>query len=260
MFNKIIRRIIQNLTGNVEDTNLIMINASRLNFTLSILFIILWLFSSIYTTLLYLSLNVIFLQTPINAWYNVPIGIGFITMYTLTMFLVFRVLKIEFLNSLKGSKFIGKRLFLKLFVLKGKALSKSDIQKIQKENPVLYRAITKLLYHGYCYSTCFELLQCLKKGEMHYIAVHQLQCAEEHPTKYTMHVLYVYNDWCFDTYSQTQVPYSKAVEAFNPIPYKVFKYEDIKGKDYYEFKAENQVALHKWCDEIDCFCQFSESN
>ena len=70
---------------------------------------------------------------------------------------------------------------------------------------------------------------------------------------YTMHVLYVNDNWCFDTYSQRQYPLEEVMKRFKAKTYKVFTYEDVDGKTYDEFKKEHAPALQEWCNENDCY-------
>ena len=70
---------------------------------------------------------------------------------------------------------------------------------------------------------------------------------------HTMHVLYVNNGWCFDTFTQRQYPLEKVVQGLKAKAYISFTYEDIEGKTYEEFMEEQTPALLKWCEENDCF-------
>lgn len=68
-----------------------------------------------------------------------------------------------------------------------------------------------------------------------------------------MHVLYVFDGWCYDTYSEMQYPLEEVLERSKAKIYKSFSYKDIQGKTYYEFKEENLAELQKWCEENDCY-------
>ena len=68
-----------------------------------------------------------------------------------------------------------------------------------------------------------------------------------------MHVLYVIDGWCYDTYSEMQYPLEEVLERSKAKIYKSFSYKDIQGKTYYEFKEENLAELQKWCEENDCY-------
>lgn len=145
------------------------------------------------------------------------------------------------------------------YVLKGKALSQEDFETIKKENPELYQSLMLHQSHGYCYSICFSILKCLKKGMMLFVAVKNINKEDENDThEYTMHVLYVNNQWCFDTYSQRQHPINKVLEKMGAIPYTSFGYENIGEKTYEEFRAEHAPALEDWCNAHDCHQTWKE--
>ena len=89
---------------------------------------------------------------------------------------------------------------------------------------------------------------------MQFVAVKSLSGdLEDSSNEYTMHVLYVNNNWCFNTYSQTQHPLEDVMKRCKAIPYKSFNYEDVAGKSYEQFRNEHYLALKKWCEENDCY-------
>ena len=141
----------------------------------------------------------------------------------------------------------------KYYSAKGKALTKNDFEKIQEENPKLYDIIMKCYSSGYCYSICFSLLQCLEKGEIKFVASkHNSDLKNYNNHVYTFHVLYVNNEWCYDTYSMRQFPLKQAMEFLEAKEYQTFYYKDIIGKKYEDFMKENIVNFKKWCFENDC--------
>ena len=104
-----------------------------------------------------------------------------------------------------------------------------------------------------CYGTSFNILECLEKGEMHFIASNKLEDkTAETQNKYTMHVIYVNNNWCYDTYSGRQYPLERALKAYQGKLYKVFTYEDIANKTYDDFRKEQYPEFKKWCEANDC--------
>lgn len=151
-------------------------------------------------------------------------------------------------------KLLSNNMYLK-YVVNGDAISHDDFDVIKKKNKDLHEFIMTQQVYGYCYGICFEILKALKNGSMFFIAVKALESekAENGNKNYTMHVLYVKNDWCFDTYSQRQLPLEEALKAFHAKTYKSFSYKDLEGKSYYEFRTENYSALKLWCEENDCY-------
>lgn len=149
------------------------------------------------------------------------------------------------------------KLFLFIYVSqcvsKGRAISKSDFEIIKKVNSKLYNSIMNLEVHGYSYTVCFDLLKYLKKGNFMLIGVKRLNKDEISKNKYTVQALYVYNNWCFDTYSQMQYPLEEVLRRTGAKVYKSFSYDDVKDKSYVEFRALNVVALQDWCYENDVF-------
>lgn len=154
---------------------------------------------------------------------------------------------------------IAASLYFSKYTVKGNALLKEDFDIIKKENEKLYSFIMHQQCNGYCYSVCFELLKCLKKGVIQFVAVKSLETEKkENENDYTMHVLYVNNNWCFDTYSQRQYPLDEAIKRFKAKTYKYFSSEDIEGKTYEEFKEEYAPALKLWCKENNCYQKWSK--
>lgn len=173
------------------------------------------------------------------------------------IFAVWFVLK--FHKPIESFKYLlSANMYSSRFVLKGNAISKSDFDIIKKENEKLHYLIMTQQVNGYCYAVCFETLKCLKKGTLLFIATKPIKtgnvdeedrCAKE----YTMHVLYVNDNWCFDTYSQRQYPLEEVMKRFKAKTYRSFTYEDVDGKTYDEFKKEQAPALAQWCDANDCY-------
>ncbi|MBO5412963.1 MAG: hypothetical protein J6A29_01425 [Clostridia bacterium] len=135
--------------------------------------------------------------------------------------------------------------------MKGNAISKEDFDTISKDNKLLYKYIVQQQCRGKCYNICFELLKCLKKGIIQFVAIKSVG-DDEAKNYYTMHVLYVNNDWCFDTYSGRQYPLEEVLKRCKGKICTTFSYEDVEGKTYEEFMEEHDSALEKWCEENDC--------
>lgn len=154
----------------------------------------------------------------------------------------------------KFTNLISSTLYFERYVTQGKAISKREFSKIRKKKEYLYDGIRYQRVQGFCYSVCFEIIECLEKGEIHFVAVKNLpEDKKDDGKEYTMHVLYVNRTWCYDTYSQRQYPLEEIMKVFKGKTYKRFTYEDVQGKTYDEFRDEQYEALKKWCEENDCY-------
>ena len=146
------------------------------------------------------------------------------------------------------------------YLLNGNAISKDDFENIKKYDEKFYYGIMTQQAKGLCYNTCFEILKCLKKGRIQFVAIKSLEVDKvDHHNDYTMHVLYVDNDWCYDTYSQRQYPLEEVMRRMMGKTYKSFTYEDVDGKTYKEFRIEHAPALKEWCDKNDCYQEWSNN-
>lgn len=152
---------------------------------------------------------------------------------------------------------VASTMYFSRYVMKGKALSKDDFDIVEKEQKKIYYGMKTLQVNGFCYSVCYELLKCLKKGTIQFVAIKLLEAEkdEENGTNnyYTMHVLYVNNNWCYDTYSQMQYPLEEVIKRTNAKVYKSFTYDDVKDKTYEDFRTEHGPALREWCKANDCY-------
>ena len=150
---------------------------------------------------------------------------------------------------------IAINIYNKRHLRKGNALNAEDFKIIKENNYDLYYLLTSIMAKGFCYNVCFELLKVLKKGEMLYVAVYT-GVGETEGQKYTMHVLYVNGDWCYDTYSEKQLPLEKVLKLSKGKIYRSYSYDDIKDKTYDEFRYEEATELKQWCINNDCFEKF----
>lgn len=141
--------------------------------------------------------------------------------------------------------------FFSRYVVKGDAISKEDFDTMREKKENLYRSIAQQQCRGACYNISFNLLQCLKKGTMQFTAIKSVGDDEcEH--YYTMHVFWVNNEWCFDTYSGRQWPLEYMMKCCQGKVCTIFSYEDVQGKNYNQFMKEHNAQIEKWCKENDC--------
>lgn len=150
---------------------------------------------------------------------------------------------------------ISASLYSSRYVIKGNAISEKDFNIIKEEDKKLHYLMMTQQVQGYCYSVCFTLLKCLKKGTIQFVAVKCLEDEKEENDNldYTMHVLYVNDGWCFDTYSERQFPLDEVIKRLYAKTYTSFNYEAVEGKTYEEFRAEHAEALKVWCQENGCY-------
>lgn len=172
--------------------------------------------------------------------------------------LVFWFIK-KFMRPLRVfEKQIEDLLYANKHTLKGNAISAKEFEDMEISNPELYSFITSESCRGNCYQVCFDIMQTLETGEFLLAAIHR-SSSEDTNNKYTMHALYVNNDWCFDTYTQKQIPLHDAIYLFRGKVYKRFPYNSVIGKSLYEFRDEIYPALKEWCNKNDCQVQMYEN-
>lgn len=155
------------------------------------------------------------------------------------------------IKLLKTGTPISNFLFFNIVALKGNAINKVDCKQIKATNKTLYHLIKTKECRGICYQVCFYILQALKKGSIKFIGIKPRE-ADNLKNNFTMHVIYVNEDWCFDTYTRKQYKVEKLMTLYRAKEYKSFLYKDIAGKSYQEFKEDIRSELKKWCEENDC--------
>ena len=183
--------------------------------------------------------------------FDIIFGILVIISYLIFSVMFFKV----FFEQLKMFvKNITNKMYCSKYVLKGNAISKEDWNIIKNESKLVYNSIMNHQVSGYCYYVCFELLRHLKKGHLKFIAIKTMDSQKkETPNNYTIHVLYVNNGWCFDTYSERQQPLFEVLKRLKAKNYATFEFKDIEGKTYEEFKEEHDSKLKEWCKNNGCF-------
>lgn len=164
-------------------------------------------------------------------------------------------------HIIKVKELLRSKLYFTRYVVRGKAILKDGFKTIKEKNKNLYNHIRKQNVKGCCYYVCFEILKCLQKGTIQFVAIKSMSGdLEDSDNEFTMHVLYVNNNWCFNTYSQTQHPLEEVMKRCKARTYRSFDYDDIAGKTYKQFREEQYLALKKWCKENDCFQQWIKEN
>ena len=159
------------------------------------------------------------------------------------------------------SRMISWKIYYFLYTRRGKALSKYDLKTIKNNNKDLFDFISSKMCRGYCYSICFSMLKLLEKGTIEYIAVRNIipddDEASNEKKPFTMHVLYVNNDYAFDTYCQRQIPLEKILRIYNAKVFRIFSFNDIKDVSYDDFRKNLKEELHSWCEKHECSENFS---
>ena len=146
-----------------------------------------------------------------------------------------------------------KKLYPIIITKRGKAISKKDFKVIKKASPTLYDTIMSEKCCGQCYFVSWVILQILRKGYIQFVAVkHFYELNEEKKEQYKIHVIYVNKDWCFDTYSQRQMPVKELCEIWRGKLIDKYDYSAIKGKEFEEFRDSIAPKLRKWCNENNC--------
>lgn len=167
-----------------------------------------------------------------------------IIIYTILVCLIFRE------KNFCQNNYVSRTLHYYFYTKKGKAISKEAFKTIKKKNELLYSTIKDQDCRGLCYSVCFELLKTLKKGGIQFISVNEFTSKKETPFE-TIHVIYVNNNYVFDTYCHRQLPLEAFLAIHQAKIYKTFKYEDIKDFSYEEFRKIEYPDFAKWCKEND---------
>jgi len=167
-------------------------------------------------------------------------------LYTLVTIFVFRK------NGFFDENCLSKFLHFYLFTQKGNAISKKDFKVIRQNDKLLYHVLKHQTCRGKCYATSFQLLKTLKNGLILFISIPEITLKDETPYN-TMHVLFVNQNWVFDTYSQRQFPLKKILSIYMPKIYKAFSFDDVKNYSYEEFRDAHYEDLAKWCKKNDTF-------
>lgn len=176
----------------------------------------------------------------------------FLFLYVMGIVYIFRT------NGFFEENFLYKFLHFFVFTQKGNAISKNDFKNIKKNDKYLYRILKNRTCLGKCYTTCFQLLKILQKGSMLFISIKELTLKNETPYN-TIHVLFINENWAFDTYSQRQFPIEKIFAIYQPQVYTTFSFDDVKNYTYEEFRSIHYEDFAKWCKENDTF-QFWNCN
>lgn len=143
--------------------------------------------------------------------------------------------------------------------MRGKAISKEDIEIIKKDDRelhgyTLYELISTSMSRGKCLGSCLSLIENLKKGYIEFIAVQSFLNKDEMKDQrpFNLHVIYANNGWIYDTYSGRQYPEKQFFKIWKAKRYKRFAYSDFKGKSANDFYAEIKEELKSWCEQHEC--------
>lgn len=148
-------------------------------------------------------------------------------------------------------RYFPGKLYYWLFTRKGKALSKNDFAKIKSIDKDFYQVISSRRCTGYCYFVCQHMAQLLKKGSVAYIAKKDLLSTDT--TTYRIHVLYINNDWVFDTITRRQYPFDSFLKMCDGKIFRCFSYSDFKDYDNMDdFYSTFEDELTMWCNDNNC--------
>ncbi len=154
------------------------------------------------------------------------------------------------LNKLLNQLFFY--LYFELYTKKGQAISNDDFTYLRKNAPKLYKDIKEHYCKSFCEYFSYSILKSLQNGQIYFVALKSVYPSETH-NYYFMHVLYVNNNWCFDTGSVRQYRLEEFLNVCNGKIYKIFSFPDIKKfSSYCDFVDNTEKALNKWCKENDC--------
>ena len=151
-----------------------------------------------------------------------------------------------------------ERLYFLLCTQKGKALSKKDFETIEQVDTDLNFLISTQSCKGYCFSVCFDMCKILKKGDIEFIAIKKTSIDKDSKNydgkSFFIHVIYINNEWTFDTNSAHQYPIDELHRIYKAKIYKKYNFDDISTKSYEDFKNEIYPELSNWCSNNDCSC------
>ena len=189
-----------------------------------------------------------FKETIGNLDYSQLIILVIIYIVVITIFLIkYKNLVIEFIEVVVSQRYFKK------YTRNGEAITREDFKELVEKDFNLFNIISRQKCTGFCYSVCFEILKNMQKGRIMFVTLKDCKDLNMLEEEYIMHVLYVNNNWCFDTYSCKQYELETMLKLNQSKVYKTFTYEDIKELDYETFKSSIYEDISKWCKENDCY-------
>lgn len=201
--------------------------------------------------------TIVFILIPIYLLLYFSSNLHGINILVIVIIIIYFLLLISHKNKIIKNFFdeciekISRFLFFNIYTKKGKALTKKDFNIIRSKNRKMYDHIKRQNCDGQCYYTSYLLCQLLKKGKIEYIAVKSLDSNATKP--FYIHVLYVNNDWCFDTYSCRQYSLEHYCDIQEIKIFKAFEYDEIKDMSPEEFRVKfHENELRKWISKNDC--------
>lgn len=148
---------------------------------------------------------------------------------------------------------MAQKMYPIVITRRGKSISKEDFKAIKRNSSSLYDTIMSDKCCGKCYYISWAILYVLRKGYIQFVAVRDFyEIDEEKRERYKIHVLYVNDGWCFDTYSQRQMLVEELCKIWRGKLIDSYDYSAIEGKSFEEFRDSIAPKLREWCDENDC--------
>lgn len=233
---------------NKEDQNIALLLKNEIQ--ISIWCFLLLMIVLLMPCILFLTMCFLVEQTLVN---GICIILPFFVYYGFIAWIIFK-----FNSEISAFlELVKSKIFFTKYTTKGKAILKEDFEKMKDDDGKLYSQLMYRDCRGFCYFTCFAILKCLRKGEIRFIAEKLFDFDKKPEHYYTVHVIYVKDGWCFDTYSCKQFKVEDYMKLVKAIDYRSFNYEDIKDFEYDDFRRTYSSALKEWCEKNDCYESWS---
>lgn len=180
---------------------------------------------------------------------TIIINVLFIIFYVI-WFIVLPLIYMKFYYKLYiFVNLLAHKLYFFIWTKRGNALTKKDLKKIKQVDHYTYMELVTQRCVGYCYTICFDICKTLQKGSIEFVALKNWGAEKE---EFTIHVIYINNDWVFDTNCACQYPIERLDELYTAKTYKRVKFSEISSLSHGEFIAREYEELKMWAKANDC--------